>query len=297
MLAGLNRRRAICATGIGLLAALVAGSCDKVPLFAPTESTITLTASRLALAANDTAEVAATVIEQSGTPAQNGTAVTFTTTLGTIEPREALTNGGTATVLLRAGTQSGTATVGAFSGGTRADDITILIGVTQTVILNVTPRSQPFVGGDVDVIAVVHDANGNPLQGISVVFTADAGVLSPPTAVTDGTGEASTTLTTTQETIVTADAGGQRASATVLNATGPVATFTAIPVGNLKVDFLASTSTGTSLTYIWNFGDSNTGSGVSLSHTYAAATTYTVRLTVVDSNDLSDTTTLSVTVT
>ena len=122
MLAGLNRRRAICATGMGLLAALVAASCDKVPLFAPTESTITLTASRLALGANLSAELVATVIEQSGTPVQNGTVVTFTTTLGTIEPREALTNGGTATAVLRAGTQSGTATVSAFSGGTRATD-------------------------------------------------------------------------------------------------------------------------------------------------------------------------------
>ena len=292
MLAGLNRRR-VCATGIGLFAALVAESCDNLPLFAPTESTITLRASRLG--GSGDAELIATVIEQSGTPVQNGTTVTFTTTLGTIEPREALTNGGTATAILRAGAQSGTATVSAFSGSTRADDITIEIAVTQTVILSVTPGTLPSSGGVVQLIAVVHDANGNPLQGIPVVFTADAGVLSNTTAVTDDSGEARTFLTTDRETIVTADAGGQRASATVLIGTGPVASFTFSKTG-LAVTFNASASTGASLTYIWDFGDNTAGSGVSPpAHTYAAGT-YTVRLTVVDSLGQSGTTTNSVTV-
>ena len=292
MLPGLNRRRAICATGMGLLAALVAESCGA-PLFAPTESTITLTASRLA-SSGDT-ELVATVIEQSGTPVQNGTTVIFTTTLGTIEPREARTKGGTATAVLRAGAQSGTATVSAFSGSTRADDVTIEIAVTQTVILNVSPGSLPSSGGVVTLIAVVHDANGNPLQGIAVVFTADAGVLSSTTAVTDGSGEARTFLTTDRETIVTADAGGQRASATVLIGTGPVARFTFSKSG-LAVTFSASASTGTGLTYVWDFGDNSTGSSVSPpAHTYTAGT-YTVRLTVVDSLGQSGTTTRSVTV-
>ena len=129
------------------MAALVAESCNKAPLFAPTESTITLTASRLASAGNGDTELIATVIEQSGTPVQNGTTVIFTTTLGTIEPREARTKGGTATAILRAGAQSGTATVSAFSGSTRADDLTIEIAVTQTVILSVTPGSLPSSGG------------------------------------------------------------------------------------------------------------------------------------------------------
>ena len=280
---------------MGLLAALVAESCNSVPLFVPTESTITLTASRLGPAGNGDTELVATVIEQSGTPVQDGTTVIFTTTLGTIEPQEARTKGGTATAVLRAGAQSGTATVSAFSGSTRADDITIEIAVTQTVILSVTPGTLPASGGVVQLIAVVHDANGNPLQGIPVVFTADAGVLSNTTAVTDGGGEARTFLTTDRETIVTADAGGQRASATELIGTGPVASFT-FSKTSLAVTVNASASTGTSLTYIWDFGDNTAGSGVSPpAHTYTAGT-YTVRLTVVDSLGQSGTTTRSVTV-
>ena len=66
-------------------------SCDKVPLLAPTASVITVVSSRSVLPINGTAQIIATVIEQSGTPTHNGTLVTFTTTLGTLDPREAMT--------------------------------------------------------------------------------------------------------------------------------------------------------------------------------------------------------------
>lgn len=74
-----------------VFAILSLGSCDKVPLLAPTASVITIVSSRSVLPVNGTAQIIATVIEQSGTPAHNGTLVTFTSTLGTLEPREAVT--------------------------------------------------------------------------------------------------------------------------------------------------------------------------------------------------------------
>ena len=43
---------------------------------------------------------------------------------------------------------------------------------------------------------------------------------------------------------------------------------------------------GQALTYAWSFGDSSTGAGVSPSHTYATAGTYTVSLTVTDTSGL-----------
>ena len=46
--------------------------------------------------------------------------MTFSTTIGTIDPAEARTNAGKATVRLVAGGRSGRATVRAFSGGTVA---------------------------------------------------------------------------------------------------------------------------------------------------------------------------------
>lgn len=49
------------------------------------------------------------------------------------------------------------------------------------------------------------------------------------------------------------------------------------------VSFNASTSAGSPVTYAWNFGDGSEGTGLTASHTYAAAGSYTVRLTITKS--------------
>lgn len=115
-----------------VFAVLSLGACDKVPLLAPTASLITIVTSRSVLPIDGTAQIIATVIEQSGTPAHNGTLVTFTTTLGTLEPLEAVTSNGQAVVTLRAGTQSGTASILAFSGSTRTETLTTSRAATVT---------------------------------------------------------------------------------------------------------------------------------------------------------------------
>jgi DNA/RNA endonuclease G (NUC1) len=53
---------------------------------------------------------------------------------------------------------------------------------------------------------------------------------------------------------------------------------------------------GQTLTYAWDFGDGSTASGVSVSHPYAAAGTYNVRLIVTDPLGLADTVTTTATV-
>ena len=59
----------------------------------------------------------------------------------------------------------------------------------------------------------------------------------------------------------------------------------------------SSDSDGTITAYDWNFGDGNTASGATTSHTYAASGTFNVSLTVTDDDSATDTAGDSVTVT
>ena len=78
----------------------------------------------------------------------------------------------------------------------------------------------------------------------------------------------------------------------------PTASFTSTP-SYLTASFDGTGSTdpsGTITSYAWNFGDGSTGTGATPSHTYAAAGTYAVTLTVTDSNNLTNSVTQNVTV-
>jgi PKD repeat protein len=78
----------------------------------------------------------------------------------------------------------------------------------------------------------------------------------------------------------------------------PTASFTAVPTG-LDVALNAAASTdpdGTVDGYAWQFGDNQTGTGASTQHSYAAAGTYTITLTVTDNGGATASTTREVTV-
>lgn len=92
-------------------------------------------------------------------------------------------------------------------------------------------------------------------------------------------------------TLTVTDAVGQTDTQTKVVAVGatnqpPVASFASAGT-NLTMNFNASASAdsdGSIASYAWTFGDGATGTGVTPSHTYAAAGTYTVKLTVTDNS-------------
>lgn len=241
--------RSIHVAGLVLLAVLTA-ACDKVPLFAPSQSTITLSAGQRILALNASIEITAVVIEASGSPVQNGTTVRFTTSLGRVDPVEVETRNGIATTTFYAGDTSGVADVRATSGAagnstassgsgsgnnttttssaTNLLTFTIGAAAADTVTLTSKPSSVPAAGGTVELNAVVRGANGQGLAGVPVTFSANHGTLTNTVAVTDTNGVATVGLSTNVETSVTATSGSKSTgTATVITVLGtPSVTLT-----------------------------------------------------------------------
>ena len=277
------------------LAATVA--CDKVPLTSPTGSTITLSVNQTTVPINGTIEVIAAVIEAGGTAVHDGTSVTFTGGLGTFTPMEAQTVGGLARTFFK-GTTSGTVKIGAFSGAAKATEVEIKVGTAAatTIGISATPSSVSQSGGTVTVAAQVFDTSGNPLPGITVTFSADAGQLSAATAVSDASGVARTQLTTFQTSKVTATAGAATKDVTVTVTSAPTVTVTAPDTGTVDtpVAITVAVTSGTSTaprqvqSLTVDFGDgtsetrTNVTGSVAFTHIYNQARGYTITATAVD---------------
>jgi len=211
MISRLRRTLALAAILAG--AAFLTVACEKVPLLAPGGSTITLTAAATALPGNGTTDIIAQVIEAGGTPPHSGTLVSFTTSLGTVQPSQAETDvSGKVVVKFVAGGTSGTATITALSGGVSASGtnaIKILVGAAAVgrVIVSANPTLVPALGGITAISAVVLDVNGNPLTNVPVSFSTTAGTLNDALVNADQNGMAQTTLRTAQTATVTASVG------------------------------------------------------------------------------------------
>ncbi|HEX4346776.1 MAG TPA: Ig-like domain-containing protein, partial [Vicinamibacterales bacterium] len=216
-----RRSRALTFAALSLAAvSLMAVACEKVPLLAPTGSTITLISGATALPLNGSTTIIAEVLESAGTPPHSGTTITFTTTLGTVQPSTATTDAsGRVVVNFAAGTSNGTASINAISGGattSTAGTIKIALGTASvgTVAVNAAQANLSSFGGTTAIFATVYDVNGNALPSVPVVFTTSAGSLSVGTATTDANGLATTSLTTFQNATVTAKVGATGGSST-----------------------------------------------------------------------------------
>jgi PKD repeat protein len=332
MRSGINFRSAAVLASLVVVAAGLA-ACDKAPLLAPTNSTISVSATTRTLPLGGSTEVSAYVIESAGTPVQNGTTVRFTTNLGRVDPIEVETRNGLATTTFFAGDASGVAEVraqsGAAGGGgsttpttgtgttttTSANVVQITVGAAavEAVTISANPSTVSANGGTVDVIAVVTGTGGRALSGVTVTFSADRGTLSSATALTDANGQARVQLTTNADTTVTATAGSKTTTtgAKVTAQPGPSVTLTCtsssssncstLNVGDVAVFTAArGTTTSTIRSAVLDFGDGaaidlgNLSGSATAAHQYTAAGAYTVRLTATDVNGEVSTSTLIV---
>lgn len=292
---------------VAVVTTLLVVACDRVNLTAPTGSTISVTVDRSVVPLGGLATVTAVVIESAGTPVHDGTAVTFQTTVGALNPPTAETVNGIATTTFVAGQTSGVATIQAFSGGARtgsgnssAGGATIRVGTAAAsgaISLTATPSSVSQSGGTVTISALVFDDQSNPLPGIPVQFVSSTGSLNPTSATTDNSGIARTQLTTTSTATVNAIAGAAKGEVRVEASAAPSVTVNAengtagVPVP-ITITFSGGTGTNSSprqiATLIVDFGDgtsetrSNVTGSVAMTHTYQNAGGYTVTARATD---------------
>ena len=294
--------RAPVARGLLVAAAVAAGAstaCDKVPLTAPTQSFIQLFATGSAVPPGGSLEIVATVTEAAGTPVQNGTVVSFITSLGRMDPAEARTHNGKASARLIADGRSGVATITAFSGAAESATLEVPVGAAAigTLLVSADPARLPAGGGTSQITARARDLAGNPLSGVAVTFSTTAGSVTPTVATTDAGGDARATLTTTREATVSAQVAQDSAEVTVAvdEAPGLTVAITPDPPVEGRTTQFAITVTvpagGTPVERLeirFGDGDSRTltipsaGGTTNVSHVYGQDGTFTVTVTVVD---------------
>ena len=311
--------------GLSLVAA-----CDKVPLLAPSGSVITLFPTATIIPINGSTEIVVTVIENgvtaappangaapgtstgaagAGTPVQNGTLVSFTTTLGRIEPSEARTQNGQVRVKFISNGQSGQATITAFSGGASGKLENLMVGsaAAERVLISASPQTLGPSGGQAQIAARVEDVSGSPLVGVPVTFSTNGiGQLSASSAVTDEAGTARTVLTTTRESIVTANVAGKTAQLTIglnprtgITLIGPANSVSA----GLPASFTIGVGTAANVTDVSvDFGDGARQSlgaisgSTTVQHTYTTPSTYTVSAIATEASGFTEQVSTSVTI-
>ena len=217
-----------------VLAVLVVTACDKAPLVAPISSTITISASTTVLAPGGSTEVMAYVVEEVGTPVHDGTTVVFTSTMGRMDPVQALTQNGIARTTFTAGFSTGTARITAQSGAAEAGaegnvvEVVIASTPTATVGLTVTPTNAT-VGQPVTLTVNPTIANGAMPPRVVVAWgdgtTSDLGTVAASreaihvynavgtfsitaTATAEGTSTSSTTVSVTAAGAIAVNVSG-----------------------------------------------------------------------------------------
>ncbi len=209
----------------------------QVPFVSTAPHTVLVEAFPTAIPVTGTAQITATVLDVLGHPVRDGTAVTFTTSLGTLTPTVAATTAGIARSTLHGDGLSGLATVLARSGDA-ADTATVRIGSGSsfTLTLEAAPLAIPADGQSRSTItATLERADGWPITlTYWISFSTTLGNIPSRSLALSGTAVVSLTAgTTAGRAVIVATA--QRASAStvvqLLPGEAALLTLTAEPAG------------------------------------------------------------------
>jgi hypothetical protein len=309
--------------------------CDKATPVAPDGSILAISANPTKIALNGSSTITIIGRKPDGQPLNPGTEIRLSATNGSIPSFVTTNSSGTAIATFQSNGTPGTATITAAagtggtpapsttpgsgstgsSGGTLSASVSIQVGTSaKSITLQPTPTTIPSTGGQVTLLAIVRDANGQPQANQDVNFGTDLGTLNSRGAIvkTDANGQARDRLTVTEGDLannatsvhVTAQTAGSdgaliSTSSTIqVQTSRPIAAFDyAKGSTDLEVVFTArATGTG-ALSYTWDFGDGDSATTQNPRHTYRSAGDYTVQLTVTDPNSgLSDTAVARITV-
>jgi hypothetical protein len=247
-------------------------ACDSASPVAPAGTVLSISASPSEITANGTSTIRVTALRSNGTPVNPGTLVRFDTTLGSIDEQAEVDDQGVARATLRGQGDIGTATVTARTGSAEVATVDVMIGdVASSVSLQATPSQVGESGGNLALLAVVRDSDGEPLQDATVNFGTEVGRLASGGSIlrTSATGEARDTLIVQEidlqpitansfNVVVTVGAGSstQSDSATIrINRCEPTATFSVTPLPNNRLDVNNQSTGEEPLQFLWDFDD------------------------------------------
>ena len=233
-----------------LLVALLAGgtlTCKSVPLTAPNDATMTVSANPRSIPSTGGSSVITVTAFKSaddgGGTVPDGTQIFFTTDLGVIEERVATTNG-IARATLQSDGRAGQATVTATSGSLAAQTVAVEIGAGDAGDLIITVVASPAVLGpgdfSSDITATVTDNRANPQADVPVIFSTNRGAMASAGAVlrTNVNGQAVDRLTlrddATDSATVTVTSGQTSGTVTITRAAfdPPIVDFVTPSNGN-----------------------------------------------------------------
>ncbi len=286
-----TRRRFLPAVIVASLCLALLAGCDKTNPVAPSGTLITISANPDRIPSDGSAEIRVVALRPNGTPVSSGTLVRLATTLGSIPASVPADDRGEALAMLEASGQFGVARVSASTGGSETATVEVQLGLSPaSVTVQVTPNSVPETGGEADLLAIVRDDRGQPLENAEVNFRTEVGTLDSGGRListgADGTASDRLIVTSGDLDTVTGDSfqvgvdvgsGGGELVTTNVNVSIqrlPRADFT-FNTRNLLVSF-EDTTDGRTTSWLWTFGDGNTSTRQNPTHTYAETGTYAV---------------------